>query len=110
MLLRLPVAIHYHQQHFEMEEHDDVWLPVVGGWGWIVVGQDYNYHNVPAELYALRQYEMGCFYLWGSQAPRWDTMRVFAKAYDKIMYAAEVTPRPFVFDVLKSGALREVMI
>lgn len=108
--VRVPNDIELHQEHFAQNEQDDVWLSQVGVWGWIVFGQDYKYHEMPSELAAIRQHNVGCFYLWGSEAPRWETMRVFAKAYDKIVRAATVTPRPFVFEVRKNGGLSEVII
>jgi hypothetical protein len=104
-ILRLRVQVEYHQLHFPADEQDDRWLPVVGAWGWLVIGQDYKYHRMPSELYALRRYSVGCFYLWGAQAPRWETMRVFAKAYDRIVDAAAATPRPFVYRVFRDGRL-----
>jgi hypothetical protein len=62
-LLRLPLQVEYHERHFAPDEQDDRWLPLVGSWGWFVIGQDYRYHLMPNELTAVRQYEVGCFYL-----------------------------------------------
>lgn len=108
--LNLPVEIEYHQLHFAQAEPDDVWLPQVGNWGWTVIGQDYKYHLMPSEQFALKQHQIGVFYIWGSQATRWDTMRVFAKAYDKIVDAAGKTARPFIYRVYKNGHLAPVKI
>jgi hypothetical protein len=105
-LMKLPVGIEYHQLHFPIDEADDVWLPVVGSWGWTVIGQDYKYHLNENEAAALRQHSMGCFYLWGAEAHRWDTMRLFARTYDKILAAAKTAPRPFVYDVQLTGRLK----
>ena len=110
LLLNLPVGIEYHQQHFEMNAPDDYWLPIVGAYDWIVISQDYSYHEKETELAAIKQHNMGCFYLWGSEAGKWETMRVFAKAFDKIVNTADVAIRPFVFDVTRRGALRELAI
>lgn len=109
-LLKLPVGIEFHQEHFPPDEHDDIWLNLVGTWGWLVVSQDYSFHLRETELEAIKQHDMGCFYLWGADAGRWATMRVFAKAYDKIVTTSGVAIRPFVYDVWKSGALHEVAI
>ena len=70
---------------------------------WFVVGQDYRYHAKPNELYAIKEYRVGCFYLWGSEAPQWDSLRVFAKAYDKIVTVALTVPRPFLYVVNHTG-------
>lgn len=108
--VRVPHRIEWHQEHFDQNEQDDAWLSQVGSWGWIVFGQDYKFHEMPSELAAIRQHNVGCFYLWGSEAPIWETMRAFAKGYDKIVQAADVTPRPFVFEVRKHGGLSQVVI
>jgi hypothetical protein len=102
---RFPVEVHYLQQHFPIDTPDDVWLPNVGGWGWFVIGQDYNLHVRANEREAIRRYEVGVFYLWGAEAPAWDTMRCFARAFDRIVEAAANTPRPFVYRIHKNGRL-----
>ena len=104
------MEIEYHQEHFSIDAADDDWLPEVGRAGWFVIGQDHNYHNNSPELAAIMTYRIGAFYLWGAEAHRWETMRVLARAYERILHAAAVTDRPFVFRVQKSGGLTEVYI
>ena len=53
---------------------------------------------------------MGCFYLWGASAKKHEKAQCFVKAYDRIVQAADNTPRPFIFDVQKNGRLKEVKI
>lgn len=109
-MLDLPVQIEFHQGHFAQDAKDDEWLPVVGTFEWLVIGQDYKYHRLPNELTALRQHDVGCFYLWGAEAKKWETVRVFARAYDKIINAATRTPRPFVYRVDRYGRLFPVKL
>lgn len=109
-LLRLPVGIQYHQEHFAQDAPDDVWLLEVGAWGWFIVGQDWSYHMNESELSAIKQYNIGCFYLWGAKEPMWNTMRCFARAYDRIIIAATTQPRPFIFRVTRMGILTRVSI
>lgn len=108
--LKLPVQVEYHESHFRIEEQDDVWLADVGMWGWTVIGQDYSYHKRPNELSAIKQYDIGCFYLWGSEASKWDYFRCFARAYDRIVEAEATTPRPFIYWVSEKGGLRSIPI
>ena len=108
-LLRLTVDITYHDEQFAPDEADDVWLPKAGASGWFVIGHDY-YHVKPNELAAIQQYAIGCFYLWGAEATKWETMRVFARAYDRIVRAAEETARPFAYNVHRNGTLAEVFL
>jgi hypothetical protein len=108
--LRFPIQIQYHQQHFALDEQDDSWLNKVGQWGWTVIGHDSRYHQRPTELSAIKQYKMGCFYLWGANARRWEKFRCFARAYDRIVEAEANTPKPFIYRVTQRGVLRRVAI
>ena len=107
-LLRLVTPIEYHQDHFAPDALDDAWLPEVGERGWTVIGHDHSYHLRSNELAALVQYDIGCFYLWGSEATRWDKMRCFARAYDRVVAADADTPKPFIYRVTRTGQLRSV--
>ena len=108
--LKCPIKIEYHEQHFSTHELDDRWLPIVGQWGWTVVGHDSSYHLYANELSAIKQYGMGCFYLWGSEAKRWEKLQCFARAFDRIVDAEAHTPRPFIYRVTQTGLLRLVPI
>jgi len=101
---------HYHQQLFAKDEHDDIWLPKVGQWEWTVIGHDSQHHAKESEISAIKQYNIGCFYLWGGSAKRWEKMQCFARAYERIVQAVEQTPKPFIFRVTKNGLLRQVQI
>ena len=102
--------MHYHQQHFAINEPDDVWLPQVGQRGWTVIGHDKQHHTKENEISAIKQYSIGCFYLWGSEAKRWEKMQCFARAYEHIVEAEKVTPKPFIYIVGKMGTLKAVPI
>lgn len=102
--------MHYHQELFSMDEKDDVWLPQVGQWGWTVIGHDSQHHAQQAEISAIKQYGIGCFYLWGAESKRWDKMQCFARAYMRIVQAEIGTAKPFIYRVTKMGRLRMVPI
>lgn len=53
---------------------------------------------------------MGCFYLWGAEALRWEKMRCFLNAYDKILDAAANTPKPFIYRIYKPGNIGSIAI
>ena len=96
--------------HFATDEPDDRWLPIVGQWRWTVIGQDYSYHKNQAELAAIKQYGIGCFYLWGSEAPDWEILRCFARGYDRIVAADANTQPPYIYRVTRLGLLTRVPI
>ena len=109
-ILRLPTPVEYHQKHFPIDERDDDWMPRVGSWGWTLIGHDSRHHEVEAELQAIKQYAIGCFYLWGAKALRWEKMLCFLRAYERILEAAKSTPRPFIYRVTKKGRLTSIVI
>ena len=107
--LHLPVGIEYHEGHFNMALEDDAWLPTVGNWGWSVIGHDRYHEKSENELSAIRQYGIGCFYLWGAESSRWEKLRCFARAFDRIVEAEANTPRPFIFDIARTGSLKRLL-
>jgi hypothetical protein len=97
---------------FTPAEKDDTWLEFVGSRGWVVFSQDRKFHRkgFEHEMHALRHFNVGCFYLWGGSAKTPDRALVFLKAYEKILKAIQETPRPFIYDITKSGKLKRVDI
>jgi hypothetical protein len=106
--LKLPVE--FHRQHFPINTPDDVWLAQVGLWGWSVIGHDQHLHVRANELAAIKQYNIGCFYLWGAQATRWEKMTCFARAHDRIIKAEAESAKPFIYRITQSGLLRPIII
>jgi len=102
--------MHYHQQHFPSDSQDDIWLPQVGLRGWTVIGHDSQHHIKESEISAIKQYNIGCFYLWGAEAKRWEKMQCFARAYRRIVEAEKTTPKPFIFQVDRKGILKQIPI
>lgn len=109
-LLHLRLRIEHHAAHFPQDEKDDKWLEHAGRWGWVVLSHDRKFHLLDNEKAAIKQYKVGCFYLWGANATTWDKMKVFARAYDRIIDLATKTPTPYIFDVRKDGRIVRVPI
>ena len=111
VILELPgLSIEFHENHFQQDEPDEDWLPVVGDWGWDVIGHDSRHHTRRKELDAIKQHRMGCFYLWGAQSQGWEKARCLLTAYEGVREAIANTPRPFIYRILKSGELQAVTI
>jgi len=68
-------------------------------------GQDWSLHTKQNELEAIKQYGIGCFYLWGAEAPKWEIAHCFFRAYDRIISAAELATKPFIYRVARNGRL-----
>ena len=85
-----------------------MWLSAVGQRGWIVFSHDRKFHQIEAECAAIKQHKIGCFYLWGNNAPTWDKLRCFMRAQDQIIEIIKTTERPFVFEIRQNGKLERV--
>ena len=109
-LLRLPTHLEYHQKHFPINARDDDWMPTIGALGWTLIGHDSSHHWEESEVSAIKQHQIGCFYLWGAEAPRWEKARCFLRAYENILDAVKRTPRPFIYRVTEKGRLSSVTI
>ncbi len=127
-LLELPMVkknvIHHHSSKHELglknkgkseplfshDETDDKWLEYVGKQQWIVFSQDRKFHKegYESEMFAIKQFNIGCFYLWGADARTHEKASVFLKAYDRILEAVQTTQKPFIYDVMKSGRLVQI--
>lgn len=90
------------------EVGDDSWLKEAGERGWFVISQDYNLHTKVNELYALKQYNVGCFYLPGASSSKWDQFRYFMRAYDRVASVMNDSPRPFLYQIQTDGKIRQI--
>ena len=99
---------HYPLSDNYKESGDDIWLPSVGAQGWFVLTQDWELHNKANERRAIEDHNVGVFYLWGAEEPKWEVMRLFAQCFSRIVARAETTPRPFVFRVGRTGRITQI--
>jgi PIN like domain len=110
---RPPFSVEYHHSkklNFPQAIKDDEWLHIVGPKGWIVFSHDRRFHNEMSSVAAIKQHDIGCFYLWGSNAETWDKLRCFARGYDRIAEIAVRTPKPFIFYMAHNCQMTEVKI
>ena len=87
---------------------DDKWLNIVGPKGWIVFSHDRRFHDESPSVEAMKQHNIGCFYLWGASAETWEKMRCFIRRYDRIYDLVSATKRPFIFHVGLQGQVKRV--
>ncbi len=114
-ILHSPFTNEVYQDHFphvarNPERGDESWLPLLGAREWFLLTQDYRIHHRKGEADALRLQRIGCFYLWGANANRWDIARCFMNAVPDIMKAAEITVRPFIYRVDRFSKLNPVAL
>ncbi len=110
---RFPVEIRYHQEFFGRGHQalaDDEWMAPAAQNGWVVVTQDYRFHQVGVTLEAVRQHNAGVFYLWGANAPAWETARVLLWALPRMIERVQDSSPPYVYRVQKSTSIRTVAL
>jgi hypothetical protein len=97
---------------FAQNEKDDAWLEFVGTRGWLVFTQDRKFHRAgfENELSAIKQFNVGCFYIWGAEANKWQKVQALGRGLDAMLAAAASTPKPFIFDAARNGKLTQVPI
>lgn len=110
-----PVAFEVYLDHFPQSDRypeggDDPWLSQVGSLGWVVITQDFQMHKKANELFAIKQHNIGVFYLWGCEATKWEIMKCFIRSYDRIIEAINNTPKPFVYEVRRTGQILPVKL
>lgn len=105
-ILRLPVE--HQSDHFKHDTEDDIWLAAIGEKGWYVFTHDKKFHYMPAEKSAVKQFDIGCFVLWGAQATRWEKMLCFAKGYRNIIKVIISKKKPFIYRIDKNGKANQV--
>lgn len=103
--LRLPEEIEIHDELYDDDIDDDVWLNEVGSKGWFVISQDVHFHTNEAEWDALLRQKMGVFYFPGAKAHRWVTFKLLVRRYDRIVELAKTTPRPFIYEIRRNGRI-----
>lgn len=97
-----PFSVEYHhnkKNNFKQNAQDDEWLNIVGDKGWIVFSHDRRFHDQSPCVAAMKQHNIGCFYLWGSNAETWEKLRCFVRSYDRVSELITSTKRPFIYQV-----------
>lgn len=88
---------------------DDRWLEICGRNDWIVFSHDQKFHAITPEAMAIRQHNVGCFYLPGANLPTFDKIHIFFRAYVRIVQLA-ATQKPFLYRVMPTGRIHGVRL
>ncbi len=109
--LKCPIPITYfNAERFKDDTPDDVWMATAGAKQWTVIGHDKKFHLISAEATAVKQHNLGCFYLARASGPMWDKCMLFMRAYDRMIELAKNTPRPFIYRVAANGRISRVKL
>ncbi len=110
--MKPPFKVEWHHNktnNFPQNMQDDRWLEICGRNGWIAFSHDQKFHAVAVEAMAIKQHNVGCFYLPGASSQTFDKLQYFFKAYPMILSLATV-PRPFLYRVMPTGNINPVRL
>lgn len=96
-------AIHLTDK-FQSDTADEEWLRYVGENGLFLITRDDRIRWRPNELAALRQHNVGAFFLGGKNRSRCELIQQTVGNWPRIKELAAKTHRPFAFRVPPSGA------
>lgn len=102
--MKPPMAIKWHQeQGFAPKMPDDKWLEIVGQRRWVTISQDRKFHLLEAELQAIKQHSVRCFYFPCASQDRWYSLCGFIRRYEKMMSLAQAQSAPFIYELKGNG-------
>jgi hypothetical protein len=64
-----------------------------------VLSQDRKFHELQAELLAIKQHAMRCFYMPMAREDRWTSLCHIAWRWEKMQEIARDQPPPFIYEM-----------
>jgi hypothetical protein len=117
---RLAKALYYLEENenevvhltdmFTASTQDEVWLEQVGREGMVLVSKDIRIRKHKAELSALREYNVGAFFLIGKKLTKWQEIRQLIFQWEKMKDLAISSHRPFAFLVPQRGNITPIVL
>lgn len=89
--------------HFDEDEDDPIWLKYIGSNGWILITRDLAVRRRPAELQALREHNVGAFFLGGKNRSRCELVQQVVRNWPRMKELARRSRKPFAFRVPPKG-------
>lgn len=97
------LAVEIHDDHFQRDEEDSVWLTTAGQRGWVVFTKDQRLRYRPMEIAALRSSGARVFILVAGNLRGAEIASVFVTALPAIYRALGAHEGPFIARIGKSG-------
>lgn len=106
-----PFHVEYHSEKkngFRDDLPDDEWLPTVSQKRWLVVTHDKLFHHDSMATKAVVQHKGRVFYLDGGSAPKWEKLRLFISAYNKIVRIVQEEKAPFIYRITRNDRIIKI--
>lgn len=97
------LTVEVHDDHFNRDEEDRIWLAAVGRRNWVVFTKDQRLRYRPLEIAALRSSAARVFILIAGNLRGVDIAQAFTDALPAIFRILRDRPGPFIARVAKSG-------
>lgn len=108
--LTCPFQVRWHAgERFEAEKADDEWLEIVGKNGWIVISHDAKWHREPANIEAIRQHKVKCFYLYGANSLMFFKLKSLTQNWEKIVKKIKGEKGPFIYRISQHNRLGRIL-
>jgi len=108
--LTCPFQVRWHQgEKFLPSTPDDEWLEKVGKNGWVVISHDAKWHREAANIEAIRQHNIKCFYLCGASSLMFFKVKALAHNWEKISERIKRERGPFIYRVSRHNRLSRVL-
>jgi predicted nuclease of predicted toxin-antitoxin system len=102
-LVKAGLVVEIHDDHFNRDEEDRVWLQAVGEKGWVVFTKDQRLRYRPLEIAALRASKARVFVLTAGNLLGSDIATVFVTALPLIFETLQSHPGPFLARLSRLG-------
>jgi predicted nuclease of predicted toxin-antitoxin system len=102
-LTKAGLVVEIHDDHFDRDEEDRVWLRTVGERGWVVFTKDQRLRYRPLEIAALRASKARVFVLTAGNLRGTEIATVFLAALPRIFKVLHSLPGPFLARVSQTG-------
>lgn len=102
------VRVEVHDDHFRIDERDDVWLPQVGAKGWYVITKDKGIKHHKLELASVVRHKVGMFVLSAGEMKGEQMAEVIRKALPKMLKHIQKHKPPFIERITSNSRLETV--
>lgn len=108
-LIEAGATVHLHDDRFEQNVEDQVWLAEVGKRGWLVLTKDQWIRRRPLEREALLAANLKAFCFMSGSVAFSEMAEVFVRALPAIRKIADTTPPPFIAGIYKDASVRVIL-
>ena len=108
-LVEAGAIVHLHDDHFEQNVEDEIWLTEVGKRNWLVLTKDQWIRRRPIERDALLNAELKVFCFMSGNVPFAEMAEIFVKALPAIRKTADSTQPPFIAGIYKDASVKVIL-